>query len=421
MHRLPRVLLSAAFAFTLSGLAQGGGLEGEAPLMRPPDAPDPDAKGEIEVEQEKDGEAEFELEAEGLDPGGAFEAFLEDAAGSGNLASIGLLELDDDEGEAEFKLRFESDEGGLPLGAQSIEELVGRRVEVRGAGDLVYLYGVVPALSDHKGKGGGWDVGKGYLTRAAGAVDDERGKVELRTRDSDGRTRFKVEAEHMPLDVFGLFLEDAVGSGTMVEVGALSADGDDDLISSSSEGEDEGDDDDEDDDDGSEHEYEVDTGHGDPLPLGAASAADLVGRRFEVRASGGAVVLEGVVPDPAAGSEKTVKAKDSLEDDDEDDDEGRLFLLSKPKKGEEDFRLTLKGLAADSVELFVEDPVSSVMTSVGVFDVKSNGKLKVRFRNKHGEPLPLGVASLRDLSGMALEVRAASGGEVLLSGVVPEL
>ena len=417
-----RHLASAFSSFcliTVTAMA-GSGLEGESQLVRPDPAPDPDAKGEIEVEiegeiegNEQSLEQELEIEAKNLDLGATYEVFMEDELGA--MVSIGFLAADEDD---ELSLEFESEveteveegesesesEGTLPLGAQSLEELIGRRVEIRSGGEL-YLYGTVPSASEQDKKASQWRQAKSSLTRPDGFEDDDaHGAVDVRTRDADGRHRLKVKADDMPDGDYRFFLEDAVGSDTMVEVAALLVDADDD-----------------DDEDDFEYEFKADTQHGDPLPLGAASIDELSGRRVEVRDSLSAVVLVGMVPSlpESKADTKSSKAEDKLFSESLAV-KASIKIKSAPKKGSEELKLKVKKLfGAASVDLYMQSPSSGLMEEVAVLVVDSDGSAKLKVSTKKGQSLPFGAFSVSELSGLAIEVRDSGSGDVLLSGVMP--
>lgn len=401
---MKRTLVTAGLALSVlvAGEARAGSddLEGKAPLLRPDPAPDADAKGTVKLEHDpKKDEGEFKVKAERLDPALSFELFLEDAAGSGNLVSVGTMEADDDEDEGgEFKIEFES-EDGLPLGVSSVQELVGRALEVQSGG-VVYLFGTVPEMSQEKG--GKWQKAKSALVRPEPPVVAEaKGKIEVRSRSSDNRHRFKVKAEHLPADSYHLFVEDAVGSGQFVDAGAMAQD-------------------DEDDDEGSEYEFKADTKNGDALPAGAQTAAELAGRRVEVRDSLDQVVLYGTVPDvtmPPSESKKQ-KAKAEFEDP-ASEVEGKIEIRSDPKKGSEEIKIKAEKLPEHAtVELYMHDDAAQ-WVKLADLETDGDGDAKWRARTKKGEPLPFGVAQVADLSGRGVKIRDPASGQDLLQMVVP--
>ena len=100
--------------------------------------------GYIEVERD-DGEEEFDIEVDGLAPGTAVTYWLETAIGSNTYTQIGQRTAHAG-GEAE--LEFDTDDGDmLPGGAASLNDLAGRRVEIRdSAGASILATGTTPQL-----------------------------------------------------------------------------------------------------------------------------------------------------------------------------------------------------------------------------------------------------------------------------------
>lgn len=410
--------LTAAAAFMLMApLFGSSGEKGEGPLIRPDPPPDADAKGEVSIRHDDDGDDRFEVKAEHIDPLVTYEVYLESALGSGSFTSIGSLAADDDDDEpgdddqpvgspdddGELKLEFRSDHDRLPLDLAAVAELIGLRLEIRADGD-VYLAGIVPAFGSGEGSGS-WLKAQTYLVRSATTTDENaKGRVEVAQRSKDNRQRFKVKAEHLPAGSYSLFLEEAPGSGNLVEVAALL-------------GDDESDDDDGDDD---EFEYEADTGDGDALPLGATSLDDLAGRLLEVRDSSGALVfLSGAVPDlaSASGGSGSQKGEVKLSGNGV---ELRLKLRARPAKGDEELTLQVKkAVAGAALELHVRNPANDQLELVVALTASGKGEAKFRVRTKKGDPLPFGVLHLSDLVGQSLELRDTAG--VLIAGQVPAL
>lgn len=115
----------------------------ETPLQRPSPAPLPQAQGSVQA-QLQGNQSELEIETEDFDVANAtFRVWLADAQAV--MVEIGTLAPDrgrSDHGRAEWR----QPGNGMPLGANSISELIGRRVEIRNANDEVVLFGAIPAL-----------------------------------------------------------------------------------------------------------------------------------------------------------------------------------------------------------------------------------------------------------------------------------
>jgi hypothetical protein len=191
----------------------------------------------------------------------------------------------------------------------------------------------------------------------------------------------------------GVFLEDGAAAGTFTQVGSIDAlsQGGGRLALASSEGV--------------------------PSALGIGALDELVGRAIEVRDGGGAALLRGALPglgkfagtkltgklaaapgSPVPGASATCKGTPSA------------------KKGSEKFLFQAKGLAPGAAyALHLEDAIGS-----GVFvpagDLVGGTLLRDTAR---GDPLPLGVASLADLTGRAAEVRESGSGTPVVAGPIP--
>lgn len=428
-HAAAGLAVAALCLASPNAAAKGPDHKGKADLVRPSDAPDPDAKGEIEIEKSKTGnESEFEIEVENVDVQLVHELWMEEPADSGLLVYVADLEVDDDEdGELKYEAENEDDDDDdddeeedsgdddppLPFDVASVDDLIGRAVEIRQDGAVV-LEGVVPELGQSgKGPGKGGN-GKGqatsYLVRPDDVMqedDDGKGRVRLEIFPTNGRQRFGVDVEDVDASAgLDLWMEDAVGAGTFSLVGPFDLDDDDD---------------DEEDDDGDDDEarYEADTNDGDALPGGVLDLADLEGRGLEVRADT-TVVLLGTVPGFDAPN-KPVKEKLDLAPtvDAPPKSKSRVRLLAKKKKGDERFDLKAKKLdKGGSYVLFVESsPGSTVMEEAGPLELKGkNGRFR-RFTTK-GEALPGDVAEISALAGRRIEVRDDQG-DVVFETVLP--
>ena len=364
-----------------------------APLVRPATPPDDDAKGRVEMSEKGKGKIKFSVKAQRIG-GVALELFMEDAVGSGVFVSAGPMvgDLEDPESAS---LKF--DGSALPLGVASLADLVGRRMEVRDATPSVFLEGAVPDFAAKKSKGG-WLKGKRSVIRPDTPPDeDAKGVVELRTKAKQNRDRFVVHAQHLPTETltFSVFMEDALGSGVFVEVGAMDADLEDPGSA----------------------KLKIDTWQGAPLPHGVSSVSELAGFALEIRGSDLATYLGCMVPEYATSKKKLFKGKANMSGD---AGSGKCEVRSHVMAPDE--RLTLKGEVASlaDLEVFMESPDDGLMALVGAMPADS-GSVKFKVSTKSGEPLPFGACTVAELEGLAVEVREAGGGAVLLSGVVPGL
>ncbi len=397
----PLVALALAAVLAPSAAAKSDDQKAEAPLIRPAGAPDSNAKGRVKVEHDtKKNRDKMDVEAENIDTSLTFELWVEDAGGT--LQFIANMPVN---GPGEVELEMDTHEDlPLPFGASQVKDLAGRALEVRSGG-VAYLEGTVPDVGSGgssggsgSGSGGGdWIKVKSSMVRPAGAPDSNAsGYVELRRRDKDSRQRFKVEADHVDPSVgFSVWLEDAVGSGVLANVGAMKQEESDEV------------------------ELELDTGDGAQLPFGVADVDLLTGRVVEVRSGGGQVYLTGIVPALGGGSSSTQKTSSDLT---ATVGKGEIRLKSKPKAPFERLEIRVKKLAKKSgIEIWMRDPGTGTFAMVSGLTTNGGGNAKFKVQTKKGQPLPFGAANLDLLAGVDVEVRDATSGVVLQAGAVPSL
>jgi len=272
-----RFPLSVAPVLLLLGpLAPEPAKKSEVALQRPASAPDPDAFGKAKLEK-KGGKQKFAVEARELPagPGDLFRVHLEDGVGSGSFFTVGDMSLES-EPTGPWELTLQST-GTAPssLGVADLEDLAGRVVEVRDAADAVYLRGVLPALAQAPGLG---NVNRKANLSPPGGMSpspDAKGWVRVRYIAPKGRSRLDVVVQKglAPGSSYSVWIEDAVGAGTLTEVGEVSLDSS-----------------------GTSGRFRRDTKKGQSIPLGAATVLDYSGRVIEIRDGALAVHLEGVIP-----------------------------------------------------------------------------------------------------------------------------
>jgi hypothetical protein len=255
-----------------------------------------------------------------------------------------------------------------------------------------------------KGKGKGKSDVQACLVRPEAELDGvARGEIRLRSKIKKGaqQVRFDIKARKVAQAVdHELWLEDGVGSDVFELV---------DLLAAAS---------------GKSLSWSANTADGDALPLDAADAADLVGRRVEIRSLDD-VVLAGRVPAlDASKKPSNTQLQLELPEGASPGAKGRLKLRAKADRGQQRFHLHVRKLAFSEGEqqLFVETaPASDVFESAGLIDrlgASANG----RFRRdcKRGDPLPVGAEDLAELEGRRIQVRDDLD-QVVLEGVVPAL
>jgi hypothetical protein len=186
--------------------------------------------------------------------------FLEDAPASGDFTKVaGLATLKNGAG----KITLASGDGAPgELGVASLDDLAGRRLEVRDANGAALLDAVLPGLQPFVGTK---LVGK-LLPPDGAPAPKASATLTGKAKPSKGSERFRLKAKKLPAGAAAaLFIEDAPGSGIFLPAGEL---------------------------DGSV--YLRDTALGDRLPLEVAAQADLVGRAIQVR-DGDTVLLVGTI------------------------------------------------------------------------------------------------------------------------------
>jgi hypothetical protein len=263
--------LSVATLLAAGALAMGPGGNGkkdsQISLVRPDDPPDADAKGTLRIRHKGNGDS-LEVHVMQVTEGHEHHLWMEDGIDLDTFSDVGTL--DGDGGSQQLK--FDTKKGGvLPLAAASLDDLIGRRVEVRHD-DAVVLLGVVPP----------WDLSK-KPHKAKVAIDapdgapapDMHGTLSLRGKDDKGQERIDLKAKKVPFDdgPFHVFVEEGVGLGTFVDSGKLEKT--------------------------DEHEgrWKRDTKKGQALPDGVFFVSELADRLIEVRRdSDGTVYLRGTIP-----------------------------------------------------------------------------------------------------------------------------
>jgi hypothetical protein len=179
--------------------------------------------------------------------------------------------------------------------------------------------------------------------------------------------------------------------------------------------------------------FDRDTKQGDTLPEGATSVAELEGYLIQVKVDA-TVVLEGEVPPlpepPSGDTPGNGNGNNGNRPDFDGRGRGRVFLDSTvdgvtgkleingwPAKERQRFRIVVEGLTeGDEVTFQIEDPDNAgSYLELGTDTADAEGEAKY---DTHKSALPLGAESIDDLVGLG--VRVLLGGEVILTGTVPE-
>ncbi len=242
-----------------------GKQDSQVSLVRPADPPDPDAKGTLRIRHKCNGER-FDVHALKVNADHEHRLWIEDPLGSGTFSDAGALD-----GGGSQQLKVDTKQGGLlSLAAESLDDLIGRRVEIRHDAQVVLL-GVVPP----------WDLpkkpqsAKVQIDAPEGApAADMTGKLTLRSKADKGQERIVLRAKHVPFEgkTFAVFVEEDVGAETFVDAGDLEQQ------------------------DAHAGRWRRDAKQGQALPDGVSFVSDLAGCLLEIRDGDGTVYLRGTIP-----------------------------------------------------------------------------------------------------------------------------
>jgi hypothetical protein len=232
---------------------------------------------------------------------------------------------------------------------------------------------------------------------------DIKGEIELRARTD--RQKFKVEVEQATPDrVLEVVVIDDSGNEESQGTRTVGAFG--------------------------EAEWELATNDGARLPFGVGAVADLEGFLVEVRDAGsGLVLLRGDVPEvPAAAADGSGGSGEGERSRGRSELtavvaglEGHVEIRSRPDENREKFEMEAEHLAAGrSVRFLIEATLGGAdFVSIGTRTADGEGEAELELATNDGATLPLGVSKAGDLSGRAVQVRDATTGDVLLTGIVP--
>ena len=392
-------LLGAAAIAVSAAFASGD--QAEAGLFPPVPAPDPDATGQVRVE--KDGaEQGFRVRAERVSaasPPGPFEVWLETGVGTGSFFSVGAMSLEAP-GLGRWELNLQAVGGApAPLGVPDLDDVAGRKVQVRDVGGLsLYLQGIVPLIGAGGGGTGPTTQGEIALQRPEAAPDpDAFGQVELAKRG--GEQEFGVDCRNLPAgpgDSFGVYLENAVGSGTFFLVAGM-------VLDNAPQG---------------RWGLALEAAGAAPAQLGVADLGDLQGRKVEIRDASGAIYLWAVLPGLAQGQgQGNFNGRGILSTPNpapSPDGSGFVRIRFNAPHGRSTFEVRTRRLLPGATYSVWIEGASGSGTFAFAGDL-SNGRLKRD--TKRGEPIPLGAATVAALSGRAIHIRDGAGA-VHLQGTI---
>lgn len=419
--RLASLLASLVLCAPLAFAGEAVVHEASSALERPDGASASELHGGCSVRDGSDFQR-FTVAVEGAGADATFHVWLGD--GHETLHDLGAM----DEHENVRILERTTREGGeLPFGVESVRDLAERRVEVRnGEGDVV-LEGHVPGIADGTdgggdGTDGGGDtshepyVAKAYFHRTDAAGERESRGVLAATLRDDGSSLVMEFGRLVPEAGYVVH----VGSGDHFEAFAE--------FTTNGEG---------------GARVAADTAEGDELPFGASDVSELAGLRVEVRDEDGHVILYAEIPSVAHEEDVEAVHHDERHEDAATGTDVRIVVDVRPDTGQESILIVVRDVprhvdggddahegddAAKSaarrgarnrrrtVVLHLEDGTGG---EASVAEVRLRGRAaKIRLGGRRaarsGRELPLGVSSLRALSGRGWSltvrgVRIASG------------
>lgn len=234
---------------------------------------------------------------------------------------------------------------------------------------------------------------------------DMTGEIEL-AFEADGDQEFEVEVEDAEV---GLLLEAVVidpdGNEDSLGFRAVELDGD--------------------------AEWKLDTGDGDDLPFGVAHLARLEKHLVVVRNADGVALLGARLPDfpprgdlrdrcfRLRGRARLVPELDGVRGFTELRAAG-CFEDRELVRLRQVMLIAARGLGEGrEVEFFVADPDNGQLTSLGTVVTGADGGAFLVFDTMDGDDLPFGAQTVRELTGLDVEVRDDVTGDVLLHGQMP--
>jgi hypothetical protein len=235
---------------------------------------------------------------------------------------------------------------------------------------------------------------------------DMEGELELSV-EANGDHEFEVEVEDAtPGDLLEAVVIDPDGEEDSLGFRAVELDGD--------------------------AEWKLDTGDGDELPFGVEGLGQLEGHRVVVRNVDEVDLLRARIPIlPRRDDERDfcfrIRARARLVPQ-VDDVHGHVAMAARGcVDGDERrllrqiFKIEAEGLThGQEVEFFLEDPDEpGTLVSLGTIIANRMGEAGITFDTDDGDELPFGVATIRGLTGLRVQVRDDVTGDVLLEGRVP--
>ncbi len=237
-----------------------------APLTRPTDGAEDDAKGRIDVAQRPGDKLDLRIKGQRLDAALTVDITIQ-GAGEEIVLADGVVTND----RGGIKLMIRTHKGDvLPLSATTLGDLVGAVVRIRDSAAppdaAPLLSGRVPEIRA--------DLPRRVRLRSELALVDGQtdgaGRIQVRFRGKDVRSELEMRIRGLAEGDSVSFLIDD-GTDSFVEIGTATADAD------------------------GRARYRARTHHGDALPLDTTTVLDMLGRAVRVDVNG-APRLSGAVP-----------------------------------------------------------------------------------------------------------------------------
>ena len=240
------------------------------PAFSPPDA---DAKGVIKMKRMfYTGADVLDIRAENLNPAGAYSVELESGYSTGSYLFIGYMTFEP--GVARHRCLFRAMVEGLPLGASTLDDYVGRRLRIVDLGTAsTVLNTVMPFVMNGTMT---WIKTDTSLTHSPSGLDPFAfGRVVSAWRTGDLRQKLTITAYNLDPSVnYHVEMLTPILGGVYLTIGELFPSFGDPTRKT----------------------LKIDTATGAPLPLGTPGILDVSGRTIRVVDQYGFVILEGTMP-----------------------------------------------------------------------------------------------------------------------------
>lgn len=266
--------LSLASAFVVDAQALTSVAKTTAYLVRPAFAPpDHDAKGVIKLKRTYFVDADtMDIRAMNLDPAGSYSVEIETSYGSASYLFAGYMVFEPSAWR--HRCLFREAVEGLPLGASSLDDYLGRRLRIVDISIAsTVLTTVIPNVANGSSQ---WIKPQSTFTHGPSGLDAFAfGRIVTAYRYSDLRQKVTITADNLdPAVIYYAQILTPFFGDIYFNIGQLSP-----TFAHPS-----------------RQVLKIDTATGAPLPNGASSLYDLTGRAIRVVDQYGNVILEGFMP-----------------------------------------------------------------------------------------------------------------------------